>query len=401
MLNHYQKTYIEVLADLLGGVSPAVDKGGCAALIHEKIGDTSRAYLLCPEASLDTEQRLCGYLVEYLDCGKYAAGILSAIQNAKILTHEKIRNAPYRVASDFAEAADVAIGFVQAEDRQFLTFSVDTGAAEKAYAFFKLPYNGQIDLLYGNEFSAKDKPIHPEREMKYVGFYNRMAGIAYCLEEPLSNLYWFHRRGAPLPEEKSSLREAIIKEIRQTVAMRVSKSVPDFSVHTLKENLEVAELAYAQGRAVLDFADKIAVRDGYISGDDYIRYIDTPEALVEEKTEKYLKEIRQEDLTRLWIAHCAAQQLLDQIVACGGLPSEWNSVHRPLALAALRRMNGKPAYVVTNSEYRSVCQWRIIQVSESVTVENAPLHEKFYEKNWIAFDHEPPRESIETWQSGH
>lgn len=68
---------------------------------------------------------------------------------------------------------------------------------------------------------------------------------------------------------------------------------------------------------------------------------------------------------------------------------------KPLPLEQIWTMDGKPAFIVTADEYHN--RWRIIRVAGIVTVENAPMNESGYGTNWVAYDHEPPREAIENW----
>lgn len=403
MLNHYQKTYFEVLAELLDKAISMPDQSKRMAILREKLDEKS--YLLNTDSNPRTDERLCEYLVEYFNCAERTEAVMEVVKQAKLLTPQRILNAPYRVASDFGEASTIAIEFVHDENKQAIMFGVDTGGATKAYSFFKTPYNEGIDFIYGNEHSPSGSPVCPGQEMKYVGFYSKSNGKAYCLEEPLEGLYWFRQRHSDLPESKDALHAAIIKGIQREVVRRVLEHVSETpeqpDADSLKNAVSEAKKAYVQGETSFDFADKIEVSRWLINGTDLIRYVEAPAALVEEKSARILQDTGMSAFSRLWAAHCAEQQILDQIMSLGGLPSEWNSVHKPLREYDLHRMGGKPVYAVANSEYNNVCKWCIVTAGTHLSLEGTPLVERLYNKNWIAFDHEPPREIIEAWQASH
>jgi len=402
MLNHFQKTYVEVLADLIGGMGNTTDVNDCAHLIHNKVA-SAHSYLLDADTELTQERQLCERLMKHMGCEKYEAGILSAIQNAKELTHKKIINAPYRIASDFKEASGLAIAFVQDKNRRDFAFSVDTGGSTKSYIFFKLPYNEHIDLLYGEEHTKFRKMAKPGSAMKYLGFFSTMDENAYCLEEPLSSLYWFSRKHT-VSESTTSMRGKIMQDIRQTAMERIFTFISNTAPPDRQELLlavEEARQAYQQGKALLDFTERIDVPAWHIQHEDYIRYVDDPAALVSEEVNRLFADYAEGDLARLWVAYSTAQRMLDQIVARSGIPAEWNSAHKTLDRFILDRMEGRPVFIVANGEYGNTCRWCIVRAEGEVNWGGTPLPESTYRKNWIAFEHEPPQETILAWQSTH
>ena len=406
MLSHFQKTYVEVIADLIGGMGNMTDANDCAHLIHDKIASV-HSFLLGADTDLSLEQQLCERLMRHMGCEKYEAGILSAIQNAKELTHKKIINAPYRIASDFKEASGLAIAFVQDKNRRDFAFSVDTGSSTKSYIFFKLPYNEHIDLLYGEEHTKFRKIAKPGNAMKYLGFFNSLDETAYCLEEPMSSLYWFSRKHA-VSESAASMREKIKQDIRQAAMERIFTFVSNTAPPDRQELLlavdearQAYQQAYQQGKALLDFTERIDVPSWRIQHEECIRYVDNPALLISEEVDSLLADHAAGGLARLWVANSTAQRMLDQMVVSSGIPAEWNSIHRRLERYTLSSIEGQPVFVVSNDEYGNACRWCIVGAEGEVVLGSTPLPESTYWKNWIAFKHEPPQEIILTWQSAH
>jgi len=314
-LNHFQKVYCSLIANQLKILALPEAQEDYTELVETALEKMPGSGIACtPDSDEDFERRFCEKLVASLKAENYAEMLLNAVIGTKDLAVKAIKEAPYMIASDFNEASEIVIAFVKDDNRFDLMLGADSGHCAASYAFLKLRYNERITLLYGSQYSSYNAPPGSIEGMKYLGFYSRSTGMAYSLKEPLDGMYWFDRKDHPLSESDSELKKSLGKAIQQEVAGCVSKNASessDIAVPT-RELLEQAELAYSKGITTLSFAEKIVLPSWYTKEEHLIRFIDGRDVLIAELTDRYMNTCGNE-LEARWIAHCAAQKLLDQI----------------------------------------------------------------------------------------
>ena len=165
--------------------------------------------------------------------------------------------------------------------------------------------------------------------MKYLGFFNKERESAYCLKEPLSSLYWFHQKDKTQIEDLAAMRHRVMDEIRAAMMNRIAAEVLDtaetLGSPSLTSAMEKAVEAYAKGETEMQFVQRLGDIHCYITPEEIIQYTLNPNKLLDEKATRYLDAKTTDELRRRWVAHCAAQQCLDQLVACAGQPARWNA----------------------------------------------------------------------------
>jgi len=324
--NHFQRTFLKILVGLLEAMGLA-DGERDYKVLTEKAFDRSVTLWCTGEPNVEYDDNLSEKIVDVFGLDDEHTGpVRQAIQKARELAQKSILEAPYRIVSNFKEAADYMNAFAADVTRRSVMFGADTGYAAKNYAVFKLPYNDKIDFFYGNEFLSSQGRLYPGTDMLYLGFLNRETGILYDLRGPME-LCWFDRqgKGVPVSESGGELKNAIVNAIKREVARRVSSSVPELpdtpppdEVMALFEEVEVN---YGGGKTVLDFADKVEIPDWSVYTNDPVRFIDEPEILIAEKADEYMKQ-HGDKMEKLWIAHLAAQKILSYTASLGAAVQE-------------------------------------------------------------------------------
>jgi len=219
-------------------------------------------------------------------------------------------------ATDNRDAWNMAKTFLEDPNETHLFLQMESEYTKSGYTIIKLPYGENIYLLYAT--SWHDSVLCPGIDMKYAGFYSRQHKQSYHIREPLNNFFEFD--GEKIYE--GQLKDMVKKAVQRTIAEYISGKAEEFSglsVDELKTDIiRDAETAFSKKETTLDFADKIIFNELFISEKAMIDYIDNPDNINNPKShlKRYVGDIingHEEELARLWFAHCASQKILDQI----------------------------------------------------------------------------------------
>jgi hypothetical protein len=220
--------------------------------------------------------------------------------------------------TDCKEAWDIAKIFLEDPNETHLFLQMDSDYTKGGYTIIKLPYGENIYLLYGMKWH--DAVLHPGIDLKYAGFYSRQHKQSYYIREPLRDFFNFD--GVIIYE--GQIKDMVKTAVQRTVADRIAGRAEEFSGLSLSslnaEILRDAETAFSKKEIILDFASKIAVNEWHISETAMIDYIDNPENINNPKSllKRYVDEKingHEEELARLWFAHCTSQKILDRLYA--------------------------------------------------------------------------------------
>jgi len=212
-------------------------------------------------------------------------------------------------AEDFREAWNIAKAFLDDTKETYLMLSVGTIPSTSHYKIVKLPYGKNIFLLYC--LSWHDAELCPGIDLKYSGFYSRANEQTYDIREPLTRFFGFDRDFI----HEITLKNTVIEAIQRSVTEHIASHVEEFSGISITNQDDVTsdvEKAFSKKETNIDFAKKITISEWSISNRDMVDFIDDPESLLRKKTENRIKG-HEEELARLWVAHCASQKILDQL----------------------------------------------------------------------------------------
>jgi hypothetical protein len=215
-------------------------------------------------------------------------------------------------------AWDIAKAFLENHEETQLFLQLGPKISTSGYTIVKLPYGDNITLLYATEWH--NAPLHPGRDLKYAGFYSRQHKQTYDIKTPLTGFFNFDGKYVYEGEIKAMVKAAV----QRTVADHIAASADKYSGLPF-DNLDSeitrdAETAFSKKKATLDFADKIAIDEWYISDSGMVDFIDNPanihnpDSILSRYVDDQLRG-KEEVLARLWFAHCTAQKLLDRLYA--------------------------------------------------------------------------------------
>ena len=227
--------------------------------------------------------------------------------------------------TDCKEAWDIAKTFLENTDETHLFLQMESDYNKAGYTIVKLPYGENIYLLYA--ISWHDSILYPGIDLKYAGFYSRQNKQSYNIREPLNGFFEFD--SVKIYEGK--IKDMVKKAIQRTVADHITAKANEYSGLSF-DNLKAeifcdAETAFSKKETMLDFADKITFNELFISEKAMIDYIDNPDNINNPKSQlkRYVGDIingHEEELARLWFAHCNSQKILDQLY------TEYNEKHK-------------------------------------------------------------------------
>lgn len=215
-------------------------------------------------------------------------------------------------ASDYRDAWVKAEAFLQDKTETYLMLGVDTEPYKTSYTVVKLPYGENIALLYAIESNQADQS--PCSDLKYSGFFGLSNGKAYDIRTPLDRFFGFER----IPKDMICLKGVVKDAIQGAVADHIADHAEEYSgipgANFSGDGTEDAVKAFSVKQTKLYFGKKIEIRDWSISDRDMVDFIADPDAFLTKKVEAQIRE-RKEELARLWVAHCAAQKILDRLNA--------------------------------------------------------------------------------------
>ena len=221
-------------------------------------------------------------------------------------------------ATDNLETWNITKTFLENPNETYLFLQMESEYTKYGYTIIKLPYGENIYLLYAT--SWHDSVLCPGIDMKYAGFYSRQHKQSYHIREPLDRFFEFD--GVKIYE--SQLKDMVKKAVQRTVAEYISGKAKEFSGLSLDDlNNDIirdAEMAFSKKEITLDFAEKIVFNELFISEKAMIDYIDNPDNInnSESHLKRYFGDIingHEEELARLWFAHCTSQKILDRLHA--------------------------------------------------------------------------------------
>ena len=319
-LDHFCKTYLPILTALLKEMNFPDNCKDFGAQV-DKVFLRSPTLSLKSEPDESYDNHLTNRIAEVFSLGgEYIGPVKETVQKARELTTKSIAEAPYMIVSDFGEAADYMLSFAADSERRSVMFGVDTGMSGKRYAVFKLPYNDRIDFFFGKQDYFSSPSFSIGDDMKYLGFFDKEAGVLYDLREPL-DMCWFHRPREEVNNESSAaLRKRIQRAFQNEVARRVEEKVPELpEVPPPDELLAMfaqVEAEYGSSAADSSFADKVDHSHIFIHANDPVRFVLEPESLIAERVDEYMK-WHGVEVDRRWISHLAARQILSYTAALG------------------------------------------------------------------------------------
>ena len=218
----------------------------------------------------------------------------------------------YAKADDNRVAWRAAQLFLKDENETYLMLQMEGGYSSQGYTIVKLPYGQHISLLYAK--SWYDGPVCPGIDLKYAGFLDRRTTLTYDIREPLTRFFDFDRETI----YEGTLKSRLISGIQRTVAEYIAEHAEEFSGFSAeslaKQAVFEAERAFSKQEAVLSFANRIEISDWGLSNRNLVDFIDDPDTLLKRKAEERVKD-HEEELARLWVAHCAAARILEGLYA--------------------------------------------------------------------------------------
>ncbi|MDR2982923.1 MAG: hypothetical protein LBV12_11835 [Puniceicoccales bacterium] len=311
-LSHYQTVFIDLLAILLeyADMQPADGRGRVEVIKESVIKASDKFGMDIDEEHNSVYKCIAQLLIKALGAEGREGEIDNAIQDARETAVKSIRSASYRICDHNGDASELIREFIANQNQVRLMFKIQGRYAHIGYAFFKLPYNEHIDLIYGMDLDQHQLPLYPHRDMKYLGFYSKATDKAYALLDPLRSLYWLHDKYPPECEDTmfGNLEKVLQQEISRRIQDMAKGGENAVDLTQISGLLSSLQEEYEKG--LRDFADTVVIGRYEYHQDDLVRYIDDPDTLISEKAERYIKD-HKEQLLRRWALHRALGQLAD------------------------------------------------------------------------------------------